>query len=54
LDITPYLFTDVKTNMLLLLQSEVYSLATTFFMIKLAGSKEAIQLVDDSKRKKHG
>lgn len=51
LNISKYLFTDVKTNLILLMQSEIYIIATAYFMIKLAGSKEAIQLGDLDKRK---
>ncbi len=46
LELTPYLKTDIKTNLILLLQSEVYIVATAWFMTKLAGSKEAIQSGD--------
>lgn len=51
LDITPYIFKDVRSNMILLLQSEIYMIATTWFMIKLAGSREAIQFGDVNKSK---
>jgi len=42
LDLTPYLFFDIRTNVVLLLQSIVYSLATTYFMIKLRGDKNLL------------
>lgn len=51
LDVTPYLVTDIRTNIILLLQSEIYIFATTWFMIKLAGGKEAVQFSDVDKRK---
>lgn len=51
LDLTPYLANDIRTNMILLLQSELYIFASTWFMMKLAGGKEAIQFGDVNNRK---
>lgn len=47
LKITPYLFTDIKSNVILLVQSLIFSLATTFFMIKFAGGKEYLAERED-------
>lgn len=43
MDLTPYLFKDIRTNALLLTQSVIYSLATTYFMIKLSGGRHFIE-----------
>ncbi len=43
LDITPYLSQDLRSNMLLLLLSLIYQIATTYFMVKLAGGREALE-----------
>ena len=43
LNITPYLFKDIRMNALLLMQSVIYSLATTYFMIKLGGGRQLIE-----------
>ncbi len=47
LDITPYLFSDIKTNVILLIQSLIFSFSTTYFMIKLAGSKKQLEIKED-------
>lgn len=49
LNLTQYLETDIRTNIMLLLQSELYIFATVWFMIKLAGGKEAVQFGDVDK-----
>ncbi|MDW7674027.1 MAG: hypothetical protein SCK28_05765 [Bacillota bacterium] len=51
LNVTMYIFDDLATNMILLGQSELYIIATTYFMIKLAGSKEALQFGDRNRLK---
>jgi len=43
MDLTPYLFKDIRTNIILLMQSIIYSLATTYFMIKLSGGRQIIE-----------
>lgn len=40
LEISQYLQRDLTTNMILLLQSTIYILATTYFMTKLSGGRE--------------
>lgn len=47
LKITPYLFTDIKTNVILLTQSLIFSVATTYFMVKLAGDKKQLENNED-------
>lgn len=44
--ITPYLFHDLRTNMMLLSQSIIFQLATTYFLIKLAGGREGVEKVE--------
>lgn len=48
MDLTPYLFEDIRTNAILLTQSIIYSLGTTYFMIKLSGGKQFIEKGENS------
>lgn len=43
MDLTPYLFKDIRTNAILLMQSIIYCLATTYFMIKLSAGRHSLQ-----------
>lgn len=43
MDITPYLYKDLRTNMILLIQSFIFQFATTYFMINLAGGQSWIE-----------
>lgn len=43
MDVSPYLSTTLPTNMILLLQSTIWILATTFFLLKLGGGRDGLE-----------
>ena len=47
MNITPYLHKDIASNAVLLGQSIIFTLATTYFMIKLSGGKQYIEKGED-------
>ncbi|MDQ7794555.1 MAG: hypothetical protein RDU89_09110 [bacterium] len=43
LNVSPYLSTDLRTTLILLLQSVIWVLATTFFFLKLGGGRSLLE-----------
>lgn len=43
LNVSHYLESDLKSNMFLLLETQIFMLANTYFMIKLAGGKKVLE-----------